>query len=112
MQEENKKPRKSIGKKKIEFAPEFEVSDFCYEFITKVSGIEPIFISNESTLYDFEPDLEPMPKDIEKYWFFKINEKYGEDLYDIREELGNLNIAKICGELERRLEWKKIEKTK
>lgn len=110
-QEKQKKEENSgnlVRERKIEFVPDYEISDFCYEFIEKVSGIEPVFISNESSLYDFEPDIEPSPDNIEEYWFSKIYEKYDIDLYSVREELDNLNIAKICGELEKRLEWEKF----
>lgn len=98
--------QKLARERKIEFAPNYEISDFCYKFVQKITRIKPVFLSNESSLLDFPIDEEPEPEDLNKYWFSRINEIYSIDLSDM--EIENLNIAKICSELEKRLEWERI----
>ena len=39
---------------KIEFVESDKVIDFSYELVRSVFGFESVFLSNESTLYDFD----------------------------------------------------------
>ena len=97
-----RKIQKQVREGKIDSIPTYEISDFCYEFVIRVARVKPVFISNESTLYDFPSDVEPEPKNLEEYWFYKIRQEYGIDLNDAG--IQHLNVAQICNELEKRLE--------
>lgn len=49
-----------MEKKKIVFAPSDKIDDFAHELIKKVFGIDRAWMSNESTMDDFD-DLENIP---------------------------------------------------
>ena len=97
-------------KYKAEFAPDHEITDFCYELVRKVAGAQMSFLSNESSLYLYsykQPGFKWDPKKDRAYWMKRIEEVYGIDISDVDDK--DLNVAILSSELERRLEWQKIQ---
>lgn len=90
-------------KKPLKFGDDFEIGDFHYEFVRKL-GIDIGFLSNESSLIDF--GVGKQEKTV-GYWLSRIKEVYGIDLSDIDSK--RLNIAILGSELEKRLEWKRMQ---
>ena len=84
--------------------PSSEITGFHYSFVELVCGVEPFFLSNKSSFYNFEdiyPEEISICAAIKSYWLSKINSIYGIDLSDVAGD--DLNIARMGGELEKRL---------
>ncbi len=84
---------------KVKFAPEDTITNFHYDFVRKVAGIDIAFLSDESRLSDFNsPEHHP---DDRTYWLERIQQEYGINLHDVQDN--SLNIGILGSELERRL---------
>lgn len=105
-------------KPKIEHFPTYKITPFCHEFVCKVADVKGAYLTNESSLHEMpsphfhrwwrkvselplsEEEKSILRKEEREYWFSKIEEHYNLNL----RHLESLNIAEICGELERMLD--------
>jgi hypothetical protein len=79
---------------KIEFASQFEIEKYrelADDFLNKVFGIESAFVTDESSLYDFDFEFDEKIVHHTEEALKKIVEIYGVDVSDVE----NLNLAKI-----------------
>ena len=103
--------------KKVEFEPDYEVTPFCLEFISKVSGRNVIFLANEYMLDEFwykgyfrdikteEDDLR-VREELRKYYLDKINKVYGFDLSHFED----FNVVNVAREVERLMDFENVRR--
>ena len=83
----------------LRVASRYEITDFHYDLVRKVSVVNIMFLSDQSQFSDFNgPEHRPGDRN---YWLGRIYHKYGVDLHDVQDN--SLNIAVLGSELERRL---------
>lgn len=80
---------------KIEFAPQVQIEsyeDLADQFLQKIFGIEGAFITDESSIYDFDFELtEDKVKHHTSEALNKIKEVYGVDVSDVKD----LNLVEV-----------------